>query len=1171
MKWISTFFAGFWFASCLLAADTPGIKLGILDPHRSENLDNGEFLQYDRMVPVYRAKQIEPSQVKMLAFSRGNATEEQIYQILKPFHVIVLTNTYDSSLRLTAELQALAVNVRGGLRRFIADGGGLLILPQGLRYPGDDDIRYWNLVFAEFGCQIMPEGVFDPTRAFPGRDLAPTTYWLTQNITIHPVAEGVKRLCLPLYPTGHWPGVPLITYSPDWQVIVSGEKTAKSFLCANDNVLDLKKDGACPSAPPVVACRTLGKGRIVCFPLAYPHTGPNYNVPIWDNTVETRGDKAAGLPSDTLKLLLNALKWLGEPALAVPELGGHVNPPGGEVQYPPTVAWDQVKYDAPGGNGVRGIVGAVSANAGGQGSVAEFAQAAKAAGLAFIVFADPLEKLTPDAFAKLLADCAAVSGTGEFYACPGIEFADGLGNRWAFWGEKIVYPEATFKDPYYPEKSYTQWDGKKIHHYGRYSMACRLGPSALLDYKQLRANGAHPENLWWFYDYFPLVFDRGRLVADNYAEFLHGLNDLRWAAVASFTRVGNPSEVATAATTCFTGFSNLEAARKALNSRCNAQFLAQGSGQYVSQGPVVRQWQAINQQMESNWAKTRGAQRVRLKFAVSADQGIADVKIHDGERGLFRRFLGNGEKQLTREFECVQDQQHYLTLEVTDTAGKRAFSWVVIVWSYKQGLARCGDNLNILGATGMCWHPDRNQMTPIAKQFENGMNHTLFGWDTEGYLCPMPRSEPADTIQVEGAEGPTYPKLQECSVSKILEVPLSSYNLQIATQTMQNLAERWDTPTRPGPALCTVLRDLGPLQYFERIHTIYAPATRTDWYTAWNHSRPREGARDYRGGFIWHEGKITITKDVTLKGDVPIPLVRMSCPLDLAKGWGDLVIVTDADGRTRVARLTGEKEKVQFSGRLRPGGYASVMPSLVGYEGFFAPTGSEFTYKVQLPGWVTIGLGTDQQAVKAGTEFTYRFAFGSFADARAGNGLLEDTAAALNMDGGANGYPVVLKAGKLVAGPFFCTVTAEKNEAAFKIGPRDLIIDLPFRIQGLEDNGCAAVYNHAGRKWFRFVPVVAGTAWFQEPILPAADLWTGNIFVADNKSVKITVVVDGQVEGKKPFLEVHNPTDTEIRTRVVSPPHTPVFGGIEAELAIPAGDTVRAEINGKKLMAQGKP
>ena len=101
--------------------------------------------------------------------------------------------------------------------------------------------------------------------------------------------------------------------------------------------------------------------------------------------------------------------------------------------------------------------------------------------------------------------------------------------------------------------------------------------------------------------------------------------------------------------------------------------------------------------------------------------------------------------------------------------------------------------------------------------------------------------------------------------------------------------------------------------------------------------------------------------------------------------------------------------------------------------------------------------------------------------------------------------------------------------------------------------------------------MVAGTAWFQEPILPAADLWTGNIFVADNKSVKITVVVDGQVEGKKPFLEVHNPTDTEIRTRVVSPPHTPVFGGIEAELAIPAGDTVRAEINGKKLMAQGKP
>ena len=31
---------------------------------------------------------------------------------------------------------------------------------------------------------------------------------------------------------------------------------------------------------------------------------------LWRNTVETDGDKGAGLPSDTLKLLLQAYRWI---------------------------------------------------------------------------------------------------------------------------------------------------------------------------------------------------------------------------------------------------------------------------------------------------------------------------------------------------------------------------------------------------------------------------------------------------------------------------------------------------------------------------------------------------------------------------------------------------------------------------------------------------------------------------------------------------------------------------------------------------------------------------------------------------------------------------------------------------------------------------------------------
>ena len=180
---------------------------------------------------------------------------------------------------------------------------------------------------------------------------------------------------------------------------------------------------------------------------------------------------------------------------------------------------------------------------------------------------------------------------------------------------------------------------------------CRYGGSALLDYKQFRKNGCHPENLWWFYDYVPFVYDKNRLVADNEDEYLFGLRDLRNAAAAAFTRVRSPAEVAEAAATCFTGMKDFVSIKPALNTCMAHQGTALRAGQYVSQGPVIARWQAVNSQMETNWARTRGAQRVRLGFVVRSDAGITEVKVLDADLGPVRRFLGHGAKELSRKFE----------------------------------------------------------------------------------------------------------------------------------------------------------------------------------------------------------------------------------------------------------------------------------------------------------------------------------------------------------------------------------------------------------------------------------------------------------------------------------------------------------------------------------------
>ena len=188
-------------------------------------------------------------------------------------------------------------------------------------------------------------------------------------------------------------------------------------------------------------------------------------------------------------------------------------------------------------------------------------------------------------------------------------------------------------------------------------------------------------------------------------------------------------------------------------------------------------------------------------------------------------------------------------------------------------------------------------------------------------------------------------------------------------------------------------------------------------------------------------------------------------------------------------------------------------------------------------------------------------------DHRLSNELLEDLVRAYNLDGGSGGYGSRVDVGRAVDAEFFFTVEADQNEAQFTLGPRDLTCDLPIRVRGLEDNGCAAVYV-TGRNFFRFIGVTEGTAYFQEPIQPAATMWVGNPFACQDKGVRLTLVVDGQSPGRPPRLEVHNPTARPLQTVISSPPHTPRFGGLKAEVSLPAGESVFFRIAGGKVVAE---
>ena len=227
------------------------------------------------------------------------------------------------------------------------EGGGLVIQPVSVRYAGmERNYEAWNAFLEPFGIEMVNEGLYDPTRPFEGKNQK-FQFWSTGNIINHPVTEGVKNLFLPLRNDIYtYPGVPLMKYSPDWQIIVKGEREAQSFKCVikGEWAVDPARPGTYASEPPVVAVRQFGKGRIVCYPLGDVHTYAQYGMKFWDHVVETRGDGKT--PSDSMKLWGNAYRWCAEPALKNSELGTYEQRPYTPVQWPERADWDQFQFEA---------------------------------------------------------------------------------------------------------------------------------------------------------------------------------------------------------------------------------------------------------------------------------------------------------------------------------------------------------------------------------------------------------------------------------------------------------------------------------------------------------------------------------------------------------------------------------------------------------------------------------------------------------------------------------------------------------------------------------------------------------------------------------------------------------------------------------------------------------
>ncbi|MGE5530938.1 MAG: hypothetical protein ACM3VW_02315, partial [Bacteroidota bacterium] len=473
---------------------------------------------------------------------------------------------------------------------------------------------------------------------------------------------------------------------------------------------------------------------------------------------------------------------------------------------------------------------------------------------------------------------------------------------------------------------------------------------------------------------------------------------------------------------------------------------------------------------------------------------------------------------------------------------------------------------NFLNGVGLCWHPDRNEMMPLGQMYQGLPAEEIKGYDT---AVPFTRQSILNTRVIDlitTEELKQYPTREVGILRKVLDVKLPGNDVKICDMEMGPLVEAYDTQKRDTPARTSIPKIVEENQLFSRTHRAYYLQNRTNMYVTWDHRRAREGAENYRGGVVWHEGKITFKRDATLSGGVPIMFFYFNGG---ALDGPTTMIAKDAAGGP-VATVIPKGERFYREGTIAPGGYATAYPMDVSNV-FYAGAGTEYSYVcVSDPATgkinqFQIGLGKPGQKVKAGDVLTYRFGMLTMgmgpAKVEEYTAQLEDIGKSFGIGGDRDLKPQ-MTVGAVVSGEMFLGLKAEGNEVALKIGPRKTIVDLPIRVEGLEDNGCVAVYGNK-RPWLRWVGMAEGAAWLQEDVDQGSDLWIGNVFVCDNKQVRLTLVDQGQAEGKQPFLEVHNPTDKAISATVKSPAHCPVYGGMELKVKVPAGATVVAEVKGR--------
>lgn len=1048
--------------------------------------------------------------------------------------------------------------------RFLNEGGGVLFLPgwcqmQTLLPPQTAFLEALGLT------PLFDELVVDPDHATKATAFE-LDFACTANVANTPLTKGVSRLWYPADVRRIGGQTHTTTFLTDdaWTVAIAGEKSATTISVPLTGVYraDHATPGRIASAPPLVAYRQVGKGRIVCLGIASNYLFKSCARRALQGIVLDAGLRRT--PSDGQKLIVNALHWLAEPSLAENTLGGATmdkvllrDPL--KTQFCAPFAWDQPVPAPPVLPAREGLIGARTRYSSGQGTVAEWIAAAKAKGLSFLVFLEDFRALSKTSFEALKRECAASTDT-DFAAIPGFTIDDEIGNHYFYFGTAFPYPPADFLSA--DGQTFVSRDPglapSDPRLKGQLAMTTLDYAYTLAGFKLTAGNYFFQRDAAPFANFFSNFDAAGVVTAVDGKVEEEALAD--YLAIADFGQgplplalnlMSEPAQLAGAPW------------RTVLRTKAPAgeQLAAYWSSWhfypdnptriYITAGPRIDNWSFTGPRDYEG--ANRGDfvwqnQRWQVHAQVSSDLGLRSVTVYDGPE-RFRRFLPGGAKQYAFQLELNHDKQHNLVLVAEDWQGHRAVSGEQWDRNHRLEEFNCADRNNQL-TYGYASDAGGRLVTMGGNQTLASPNKRVAGAE----IAPafVFRNDPrlgqaAFDGGVSGA--PPFlltPRLlpREGGALKAPDVAEAFRSLHSGDV---NLGEgRWDHVFADNVRVANV------------------------WHTLWRTTPAADFSVVHRRAFFQIDPDQPLAvflerTTLTLKRDLPNRGAELGLfRTDKAENW----VLRGSDGSVYCGTWEAEPRSParQLTVPFASGAYAALLNSGLG-GAVLLPLTDNLEVSLSLPTRANANfrfqIAPAACPQRAGESVTVSFLLlgppATTATTRsmpeATNELVETFRRQYGLAGDPPGYTVRLDTGRVVSARYPLDVDGSREGGMAGELEGRLCSTLPVRVGGLHDAWSAYLYDGNARA-ARPLGVFEGAAWATLPMHGKGQVFIGHPVTVDVEGVTIQVVQTGAGTWS---VEFHNPGDAAIVARPRLNPRFPPLAGCKlpaGELNVPPGQSV---------------